>query len=76
MPLKKNIPQWISGKPPLSYLISRKIYDILIGNYTEDDLKGFSKKSLEVIDKSVKEAQKSGFAEGILLFFSISSDTV
>lgn len=66
MPLKKNIPQWISGKPPLSYLISRKIYDILIGNYTEDDLKGFSKKSLEVIDKSVKEAQKSGFAEGII----------
>ena len=63
---KKNIPRWISDGPPISYLISRKIYDILLGNFTEEDLIAFGQKARKYLDKFVEEAQKSGFAEGII----------
>lgn len=41
-----NIPIWISLKPMLDYTISRRIYDILLGNFDTNILDNFNKKTI------------------------------
>ena len=58
---KANIPKWNSEGSPLSYLIARKTYDILLGEYTNDDVKTFDEKSLETLNFANRSAANAGF---------------
>ena len=61
-----DLPIWSSDGPALSYMISRKVYDILINNYDEKYLSKFDKNSKNYIFKAIDLANQSGFAEGLI----------
>lgn len=64
--LKTDIPSWISEGAPVGYLISRKIYDVLLDNFDKKFLKPFGKLATSVIQDGIAAASESEFSEGIL----------
>ena len=58
------VPNWHSEGGVMDYLLSRKIYDILIGDYNKELLNDFDKVSLKVIDDLEEEGRTSGFQKG------------
>lgn len=68
--MEVNIPRWDGDKPPLSYLISRKIYSILLNNFDRKLLNfnksKFDDNSINKINKSIDSVRISGFSEGII----------
>ena len=63
---KGDIPEWFSEGGVIDSLISRKIYDILIGNYDKIFLKTFDDFSKNKIIEFVEHASNVGFREGII----------
>lgn len=63
---KSKLPVWHSEGSPISYLISNKIYEILEGNFDEKFLKPLDDSSREIIEKTIRAAQKDEFRKGIL----------
>lgn len=58
---KADIPRWNSGGSPLSYLISRKTYDVLLGGYISEDIKTFDDNALFNLKYANEKALESGF---------------
>jgi ATP-dependent Lhr-like helicase len=63
---KGNVPDWYTEGAVVDHLISRKIYEILLGNYDEDLLKTFDELSQDKIHEYVEHADSVGFKEGII----------
>jgi ATP-dependent Lhr-like helicase len=63
---KGDVPDWISEGGVIDSLISRRIYEILLGNYEEILLKTFDKLSQNKIKEYVKHAQNVGFKKGLI----------
>ena len=63
---KGDVPDWTSEGGVIDSLISRKIYDILLGNYDPDLLRTFDDFSQEKIQEYVEHAHDVGFREGII----------
>ena len=61
-----DIPDWSSEGGVIDHLISRRIYNILLGNYDEGFLKTFDEYSKDKIKEYVDHAQKIGFREGFI----------
>lgn len=61
-----DIPQWFSEGGAMDYLISRKIYEILLGNFEEGYLEYFDDSARELIHKYITKAKKSGFKSDII----------
>ena len=64
--IKSDVPTWNSQGAPLNYLISRKIYDIFLGNFDEKFLKPFDELAKSVIEYGITLASQSEFSEGII----------
>lgn len=68
--IEGNIPIWEGDKPPLSYLLSRKIYSLLLGKFDYKLLNfnksHFDNNSIEIIENYIKEVKASGFKEGVI----------
>lgn len=63
------IPKWSSYGLTLSYLISRKTYEVLLNQYPEKLVKtsdNFDKHAQKTLELAQKKAFESGFAEGII----------
>ena len=63
---KEGIPAWMTEGPPLNYLISRKIYDILVGDSIEEFLKTFDEESKKLVFNTIDSAKETGFKKGII----------
>lgn len=63
---KGDIPQWHSEGGALDCLISRKIYDILLGNFDRNLLKYFDTYAQNTVLKLIESANQSGFRKGII----------
>ena len=63
---KKNLPKWVSDGPALPYLISRKVYDILLGDFDRNYLKDFKKGTAQYIEDMLTKAHDYGFSKGII----------
>lgn len=61
-----DIPNWFSDAGAMDYLITRKIYEILLGNYKKENLKYLDDLAKEKLYKYVIEAINSGFKKGII----------
>lgn len=59
-----NVPGWYTEGGVMDYLVTRKIYEILLGEYDKKILEYFDNDSLEIIDKIENEAIKSDFEKG------------
>ena len=55
------VPNWKSEGSAMDYLLARKIYDILLGNYNEELLKHFDTTSHKIIKNLQEDAKISGF---------------
>ncbi|WP_303295577.1 DEAD/DEAH box helicase [Methanobrevibacter woesei] len=64
--VKLAIPKWFSGGAPVNYLISRKMHEIILGNFDEKFLKPLDKHAREFIEIGCSLARQSGFSEGII----------
>ena len=60
-----DIPRWFTDSGVLDYLITRRIYEILLGNYTEH-LKYFDNYSQIKVQEYIEHAQNIGFRKGII----------
>lgn len=58
---KADIPRWNSGGSPLSYLISRKTYNVLLGEYNGEDIKTFDDNALNNLKYATESSLKAGF---------------
>ncbi|WP_414469276.1 DEAD/DEAH box helicase [Methanobacterium sp. ACI-7] len=58
------VPNWKSEGGTMDYLLSRKIHDILIGNYNEELLGDFDEVSKKIIKDLQEEGKISGFEKG------------
>jgi ATP-dependent Lhr-like helicase len=63
---KGDVPDWSSEGGVIDSLMSRKIYDILIGKYNPEFLRTFDQLAQETVDKYVDHAREMGFKEGII----------
>lgn len=63
---KSSIPNWGGFGPSLSYLISRKVYDVLLGNFNHDLLNTADKNFIKSIEKGLFKANESNFIEGVI----------
>lgn len=63
---KGDVPKWYTQGGVIDYLISRRIYKILLGNYNEDLLRTFDDFSEDKIHQYVEHASSVGFREGII----------
>ncbi|SDA57103.1 ATP-dependent helicase Lhr and Lhr-like helicase [Methanobrevibacter millerae] len=63
---KNIIPSWFSDGPPLPYLISRKVYDILLGNFDKRYLNDFKGGTGDYIKNTISKASDYGFSEGVI----------
>ena len=63
---KTVVPSWFSDGPPLPYLISRKVYDILLGDFDRSYLKDFKKGTDENIMEMITKASNYGFSKGLI----------
>ena len=57
------VPSWHSEGGAMDYLLTRKIYDILLGNYNKELLKDFDKVSRKIIKDLEEDGRISGFQE-------------
>jgi len=64
---KPNIPVWYTEGPPLSYLISRKVYDILLGDFNKSIYyKYLDDDSRSWINLLITKAKESNYSKGII----------
>ena len=61
-----DVPDWISEGGVIDSLISRRIYEILLGNYDENLIKSFDKFSKKIIEEYIEHAKNVGFKKGII----------
>ena len=59
-----GIPNWHSEGGVMDYLLTRKIYNILLGDYHKELLNDFDKVSLKVVKDMEEEGRVSGFDKG------------
>jgi ATP-dependent helicase Lhr and Lhr-like helicase len=59
-----GVPNWHSEGGVMDYLLSRKIYDVLIGDYNKELLNDFDKVSLSIIKNLEEDGRTSGFQKG------------
>ena len=64
--IKEKVPQWHGMGKIFSYLVCRKVYDILINNFDERHLNPCDIKSRETIKTLIEKSLESGFSEGIV----------
>lgn len=64
--LKEKIPNWEGIGIPYSYLVCRKVYDILINKFDERFLRPCDIKTEETIKKLIEKSLASGFREGVV----------
>lgn len=67
---KENIPSWVGSGIPLSYLICREVYDILLNDFDKSLLnepgRRFDESSMHIIKECINEAAKINFKKGII----------
>lgn len=63
---KGDVPDWTSEGGVIDSLISRKIYEILLGRYDPDFLRTFDEFAKKTINEYVEHAREVGFREGII----------
>jgi len=63
---KINVPSWHSEGAPINILVTKKIYDILQGNFDRKYLNPFDNSSCEIIENAILNAQIDEFRPGIL----------
>lgn len=63
---KGDVPRWNSEVPVLDYLITRKIYKVLLGDYDTEIIKYFDDFARKTVYRLVESAHKSGFRDGII----------
>lgn len=61
-----DVPNWSSGGIPLDYLITRRIYEILLGNFDFKILKYFDNFAQDKVSDLLEKSQDSGFSKGII----------
>lgn len=61
-----NAPSWTGEGPPLSYLISRKIYDVLTNNFERDQLKSLDDKSAQDVEFIIQRAKENNFEQNLV----------
>lgn len=61
-----DAPSWFSEGPPLNYMITRKVYDILLNDFDRTFLKRFDSKSTEAIENAISVAKQSGFEKNVV----------
>jgi len=61
-----SIPSWKGDGIPVSGIISRKVYEIICGEYDSSLLRTFDDKSVEVINNVIKNAKESGFEKRVI----------
>lgn len=64
--IKSSIPNWGGFGPSLSYLISRKVYDVLLGNFNHDLLYTADKNFIKYLEKGLSKAKECNFIEGVI----------
>jgi ATP-dependent Lhr-like helicase len=57
-------PQWYSEGGVMDYLVTRKIYHILLNDFNSENLRYFDDKSKGIVKEFQEEASKSGFEHG------------
>ncbi|NMC68248.1 MAG: DEAD/DEAH box helicase [Spirochaetales bacterium] len=63
---KGDVPNWISEGGVLDYLITRKIYQILLGEYDKEILQYFDNYAQKTVSELVESARGAGFKKGII----------
>ena len=63
---KGDIPKWLSEGGVVDSLISRRIYDILLGDFNAEYIKTFDEFSKDKIQEYIEHASDVGFRKGIL----------
>lgn len=63
---KEKVPQWSGLGRSYSYLVCRKVYDILINEFDERSLNPCDIKSTETIKTLISKSLESGFSKGII----------
>ena len=71
---KGDIPKWYSEGGILDYLITRRIYNILLGKYDDEILKYFDKNAQKLVPEFVESANEAGFKDGIIPVEFISEE--
>lgn len=61
-----DIPEWFTEGGVMDYLITRKIYQILLGKYDNQILQYFDDFAQETVQKWISNAKESGFQEGFI----------
>lgn len=64
--IKHKIPRWSGGGNPFSYIVCRKIYDILLGNFDKRALKPLDVKAKETVENLMRKSEDCGFKKGII----------
>lgn len=74
---KGNVPDWYTEGGVMDYLLTRKIYDVLLSNYDKEILKDFDEFSRDIVKKLENKAMKSGFKKGTIpVEFSLTESKV
>jgi len=74
---ERNVPDWYTEGGVMDYLLTRKIYDVLPGNYDKEILKYFDEFSRDIVKKLEDKAINSGFEKGkIPVEFSLTENKV
>jgi len=63
---KDKIPRWFDSGVPYSYLLSRKVYDILLGKFDKNYLKPLDDGAKDVVENAIRKANLFGFDDGII----------
>jgi ATP-dependent Lhr-like helicase len=71
---KGDIPKWYSEGGILDYLITRRIYNILLGRYDDEILKYFDEYAQKLVPEFVESACEAGFKDGIIPVEFISEE--
>lgn len=61
-----DIPEWFTEGGVMDYLITRKIYDILLNDYDKNTLKYFDALAQEIIEDWTANSYNSGFEKGFI----------
>ena len=56
-----NLPKWISTGSPLTFLIARKTFEIVLGEFSYKNIKTFDENALTTLNKVIFEAKQAGF---------------
>ena len=64
--IKHKIPRWSGGGNPFSYIVCRKIYDILLGNFDKRALKPLDTKARGTVENLMRKSEDCGFKNGII----------